>query len=220
MIDLHTHSIWSDGELIPAELVQRASAVGVTVLAITDHVDHSNLDTVVPALARFASAMARLGHLTVLPGCELTHVPPAGIADLAKKARALGAKLVVVHGETVVEPVPAGTNQAALLADVDILAHPGLVTEEEVKLAAKKGVALEISARKGHSLANGRVAALAQKHGAALVLNTDAHGPGDLIGADFARVVALAAGLAPGDFDAMLAFSRGLAARALKRRTR
>ena len=66
----------------------------------------------------------------------------------------------MVHGETPVEPVPAGTNHAAINAGVDLLAHPGIIAEEDVKLAAAKGVALEITARKGHSLGNGRVAAL------------------------------------------------------------
>jgi len=36
-IDLHSHSIASDGTLTPTELVQRAHAQGVNVLALTDH---------------------------------------------------------------------------------------------------------------------------------------------------------------------------------------
>lgn len=35
--DLHTHSLRSDGTLAPAELVTRAQAAGVEVLALTDH---------------------------------------------------------------------------------------------------------------------------------------------------------------------------------------
>ena len=37
MIDLHTHTTASDGRAAPAELVARARAAGVTVLAVTDH---------------------------------------------------------------------------------------------------------------------------------------------------------------------------------------
>lgn len=220
MIDLHMHTIWSDGVLVPAELCQRAGHKGVRAMAITDHVDHSNLETVVPALARFCQSMEKLTDLAVLPGCELTHVPPAAIAGLAALARRLGAKWVVVHGETPVEPVPEGTNRAAILAGVDLLAHPGIIAPADVRLAAQKGVALEISARKGHSLGNGRVAALAKKHGAILVLNTDAHAPEDLIDAEFARTVALGAGLVDRDFAAMLAASEALVQKAMKRRAK
>ncbi|WP_429885909.1 PHP domain-containing protein, partial [Geoalkalibacter halelectricus] len=48
MIDLHTHTLFSDGELIPAELIRRAAVAGYTALAITDHVDLSNLDFILP----------------------------------------------------------------------------------------------------------------------------------------------------------------------------
>src|SRR5688572_32434836 len=37
LIDLHTHTTASDGRCAPAELVLRAAAAGVTVLAVTDH---------------------------------------------------------------------------------------------------------------------------------------------------------------------------------------
>jgi len=218
MIDLHMHTTWSDGVLVPAELVQRARVKGVTAMAITDHVDHSNLDVVVPALVRFVKEMDKLADVIVIPGLEITHVPPAGIAGLARKARKLGAGLGVVHGETVVEPVPAGTNRAAIEAGVDILAHPGPIAEDDVKLAAEMGVTLEITSRKGHSLTNGRVAALAKRHGAAMVVNTDAHAPGDLIDKKFARTVALGAGLSGRDFKAMFARSEELVKQALKRR--
>ena len=46
MIDLHTHTLYSDGELIPAELWRRAQVKGYRYLAITDHVDASNFEVV------------------------------------------------------------------------------------------------------------------------------------------------------------------------------
>ncbi len=58
MIDLHTHSIFSDGELIPAELAQRAAARGCRAIAITDHVDHSNMDFIVPRIVNICEKMA------------------------------------------------------------------------------------------------------------------------------------------------------------------
>ena len=71
-------------------------------------------------------------------------------------------------------------------------------------MAREKGVFLEITSRQGHSLSNGHVARLAQKAGAAMVLNTDTHLPGDLISREKALRVVLGAGLKSGDFDRML----------------
>jgi histidinol phosphatase-like PHP family hydrolase len=136
----------------------------------------------------------------MIPGIEITHVPPSLIGDMAEKARRLGARLVAVHGESIVEPFIPGTNKAGILASIDVLSHPGLITEEEVRLAKEKNVLLEISARKGHCLGNGHVARLAKKIGAKLVISTDAHAPSDLIDETMARKVALGAGLTEEDY--------------------
>lgn len=195
MIDLHTHSIFSDGELVPSELARRAVFRGYRAVAITDHADHSNFDFIIPRIIEVCGRISAHGSIVALPGIEITHVAPSDIGNLAEDARGLGAKIIVVHGETVVEPVIPGTNRAALEAPIDILAHPGLITEEEVKLAAENSVFLEISTRKGHSLTNGHVAMLARKCGAKLVLNTDSHSPDDLTDRDMARIIAAGAGL-------------------------
>jgi putative hydrolase len=203
MIDLHTHSIFSDGVLIPSELVRRAQTAGLRAIGLTDHGDLSNIDFIIPRIAEVAVHLNQTMDIKIIPGIEITHVPPAHIAMIAEKARGLGAKIIIVHGETIVEPVAPGTNKAALEADIDVLAHPGLISEEEVILAKQKGVFLEITARKGHSLTNGHVAGLAKKHGAGLVINTDTHEPCDLIDQDQALRVALGAGLSKNDFQTM-----------------
>ncbi|MFO7560170.1 MAG: histidinol phosphate phosphatase domain-containing protein [Desulfobacterales bacterium] len=203
MIDLHTHSIFSDGVLIPSELARRAEAAGLKAIGLTDHGDSSNIDFIIPRIVKVAAELNRVMGITVIPGIEITHVPPQFIAGIAATARKLGAKIIIVHGETIVEPVAPGTNRAALESDIDILAHPGLISEEEVLAAKKKGILLEISARKGHSLTNGHVAALAKKHEAGLVINTDTHAPGDMINSSQALRVVLGAGLTETDFHAM-----------------
>ncbi len=196
MVDLHTHTTFSDGELIPSELVRRAQVKGLRYLAITDHGDLSNLDIIIPAMVKVAAQLNEtMEGIRVLPGIELTHVPPREIPFLVVEARGLGAKVVVVHGETIVEPVAPGTNRAAIDGGADILAHPGLLTEEEATQAALKGVALEVSGRKGHSFTNGHVVRMAKKVGAALVFNTDAHGPQDLMGRDMALRVLMGTGM-------------------------
>ncbi|MDH4100048.1 MAG: histidinol phosphate phosphatase domain-containing protein [Nitrospirota bacterium] len=194
MIDLHTHTLFSDGVLLPSELVRRAAVAGYKAIALTDHVDASNIDLVVPRLATASKELDGKFGIRVVPGAELTHIPPEDMANLARKARSLGARLIVAHGETLSEPVAPGTNLAALESDIDILAHPGLITEEEVRLAVKRRIYLEVSGRKGHSLSNGHVVKQALMLGAALVLNSDAHEPGDLLSHDRARRVLLGAG--------------------------
>jgi len=203
MIDLHTHTLLSDGELIVSELARRAEEIGVRRLGLADHVDASNLDLVIPRLVEAARQINPYTRIKVIPGAELTHVPPGMFESIALKARSLGAVFLIGHGETLVEPVAPGTNRAAIEAGMDILAHPGLISPEDAALAAERGVLLEISAHKGHSLTNGHVARLAKQFGAGLVINTDAHAPGDLISLDFARRVALGAGLDEADFQAM-----------------
>ncbi|MEA2014131.1 MAG: histidinol phosphate phosphatase domain-containing protein [Thermodesulfobacteriota bacterium] len=217
MIDLHTHSIFSDGELVPSELARRAVVKGYRVIAITDHVDHSNIDFIIPRIARVCEKISDVCSIRAIPGVELTHVHPDHIAPLAVEARRLGAKIIVVHGETIVEPVMPGTNLAALRAPIDILAHPGLITEEEAELAAGNSVFLEISARQGHSLTNGRVVALARRFGAKLVLNTDTHSPGDLISTPMAARIAGGAGMTEKEIEAMFKNSELLAGNAVER---
>ena len=215
MIDLHTHSIFSDGELIPSELARRAVVKGYRAIAITDHADYSNLDFIIPRMITVCAKIREVSSIRALPGIELTHVHPDHIAPLAKQARALGARIVVVHGETIVEPVMPGTNRAALQAPVDILAHPGLLSEEDARMAADGPVFLEISARQGHSLCNGRVAALARRFGAKLILNTDTHSPRDLVDRDMAVMIAKGAGMSGEEIESLFGNAEFLVRKAM-----
>jgi len=193
-IDLHTHTIFSDGDLTPSELTRRAMELGHTAIAITDHVDVTNIDIVVPALVKAAELSC--DYITVIPGVELTYVPPSKIDMMAKRAKALGAEIVVVHGETVAEPVPPNTNLRSVMSpNVDILAHPGLITLEEAQYAAKNDVAIEITGRAGHNITNGHVAVMARRAGAKMVVNSDAHTVGNLMDEKTAAIVARGAGL-------------------------
>jgi histidinol phosphatase-like PHP family hydrolase len=216
LIDLHTHTIFSDGQLIPSELVRYAAVTGYRAIAITDHGDHSNLDFIIPRIVTACRVLAESHRLRVIPGIELTFVPPEHIDHLAKKARELGARIVLVHGETIVEPVIPGTNRAALRSSIDILAHPGLITAEEAALAADRGIFLEITTRRGHSLANGHVARMARETGASLVLNTDTHLCDDLVTDATARMIAAGAGLTDAEIAVMFANSEKLAERVFR----
>jgi putative hydrolase len=195
--DFHCHTFLSDGELLPTELARRAIIRDYGVVAFTDHASMGNCENILRQVTADAHVVETHWRVTAIPGVEITHVPATALAEIARHAREKGAVLVNVHGETIAEPVEPGTNRAAVTSpDVDILAHPGLITEEEARLAAKNNVFLEITTRKGHCLTNGHVARMALRAGARLLLNTDSHAPGDLLSEELAWKTALGAGLA------------------------
>ncbi len=215
--DFHMHTLFSDGDLLPMELIRRAAAADHRAIAITDHASFSNMEEVIESAARDCGK-ADVWGIEAIPGVELTHVPVRHIDDAIRNARKLGAEIVVVHGETLVEPVEKGTNLKAVSnPEVDILAHPGLMSVDDIELAASNGVFLEISCRSGHSLANGHVAYLARGTKARLVVNTDAHSPEDLSTMAFATTVARGAGMTPEEARAALVDSPEMLLRKLGR---
>lgn len=201
--DLHTHTVFSDGELIPAELVRRAMVLGHDVIAITDHVDMTNVEFVASNVAKAVELCE--DYIRVIPGVEITHVPPSKIDHVAKLARKYGAEWIVVHGETVTEPVAPGTNRAsAENPEIDVLAHPGFITVEEAQLAKDNGVILEVTGRMGHNITNGHVVNVARQVGADMVIDSDTHAPENLIDEKAALTVALGAGLTPEEAEKAL----------------
>ena len=203
--DFHSHTSLSDGSLSPIELIRRAQVRDHRAIALTDHAGIGYLERIIREVAEDCALARAHWDILAIPGVELTHVPAHAIADVARRAKELGAWLVVVHGESIIEPVEKGTNIAALQCPyVDILAHPGLITIEEAKLAATTGVFLEISARKGHSLTNGHIFQTARLTGAKLLLNSDAHDETDLLSLHLARQIARGAGLSEEEINEIL----------------
>jgi histidinol phosphatase-like PHP family hydrolase len=185
--------------------VRRALVNGYRAIAITDHVGIGYLERLINEIAADCALARSHWNITAIPGIELTHLPATAIAEVAKKAKELGAKLVVVHGQTVAEPVEPGTNLAALKSPhVDILAHPGMLTLEEAKLAAANGIYLEITARKQHSVTNKHVAEMARRAGAKLIVDSDAHEESDLLTPELAYTIAKNALLTEAEITATL----------------
>jgi putative hydrolase len=203
--DFHTHTFLSDGVLIPIELIRNAVANGYAAIGITDHASAGHMESVLRTVIADCALAEKHWDIRAIPGVELTHLPPAAVAELAAEARRRRAKQVVVHGETPVEPVLTGTNLAAVeCPQVDILAHPGPIGPDIAELAARSGVFLEISTHHGHCLGNGAVAAAARAAGAPLLVNSDAHKPEEVLTGDFAHRVAAGAGLDAAEIEAAL----------------
>uniref|UniRef100_A0A831TBV8 Histidinol phosphate phosphatase domain-containing protein n=1 Tax=Thermorudis peleae TaxID=1382356 RepID=A0A831TBV8_9BACT len=194
--DFHTHTFYSDSELSPVELARRAVERGYRAIALTDHVAVGGLHELVGRLQADRELIERFWPIRVVIGVELTHLPPEALFEAANLAGEAGAELIVLHGETLVEPVLAGTVRAGITTGlIDVIAHPGLISEEEVRLAKEFDVYLELCARCGHALTNGHVAKLALQLGARLLVNSDAHAAADLLTPERQRLVALGAGV-------------------------
>ncbi|ADG13193.1 PHP domain protein [Methanocaldococcus infernus ME] len=193
--DFHMHTVYSDGELIPSELARRAKVLGHKVIAITDHGDFSNYKELIEK-ALLSKEIEKYLDIKIIAGVELTHVPPKAIPKLARKAKDCGAEIVVVHGETIVEPVEEGTNYyASMSEDVDILAHPGIIDKETAENLKENNIFLEITSRRGHSLTNGLTLKIGREYKIPMVVNTDTHSPKDIINFEFAKKVCLGCGM-------------------------
>lgn len=70
-VDLHLHSTASDGRFSPAELVRKAAAEGLAVIALTDH------DTV-DGIATALEAAQAFPMLRLIPGIEISTDTPEG----------------------------------------------------------------------------------------------------------------------------------------------
>ena len=216
MYDFHIHSIWSDGELVPAEIARRYKVLGYEAIAITDHADNTNLELILNNMAAPLGELSDAFDMKIIPGIELTHIPPGMLDGLVKRARKLGAKIIIVHGETTAEPVARGTNEKALRNKyVDILSHPGNITKEDAELARENGIYLELSYRKGHNTTNRHVASIAQEVGAGMVINSDAHSPDDIMTKEDILAVAKSARLTEKNTEMVVSVNPGAILRSI-----
>src|SRR4051812_34940258 len=77
--DLHCHSTRSDGLLAPAEVIRRAAARGVDVIALTDHDDLAGLDEARDAARAAAVEFVDGAELSVTWRDDTLHVVGLGI---------------------------------------------------------------------------------------------------------------------------------------------
>ena len=203
--DFHNHTFLSDGSSSPIELIRFAYAYGYKCIGITDHGSYSTLERVIESTKKDCELAEKYWNIIAVPGIELTNIPAASVDEMARSAKELGISMVAVHGESIVEEVEEGTNLAALRSEyVDMLAHPGIMTSEEAKLAVKNDTYIEITKRTGHSLTNGRVVEVGREAGVKFLINSDSHSYQDLYRGDFQKEVALGSGLSNEEYDRII----------------
>ena len=83
VVDLHTHSVFSDGHVWPKIRVEEALRDGLDALAITEHLEYQPHRADIPhpdrnAAIREAQAAAEATDLIIIPGSEITREAPAG----------------------------------------------------------------------------------------------------------------------------------------------
>ncbi len=202
--DFHTHSFLSDGVLLPIEQLRRAFVHGHEGYGITDHVSLSNLD-IIPKLIEDCKLATKHWGILALPGVEVTHVPVNAIEEVIEKSIEKGALIIVIHGETIAEPVEPGTNlKAAESKNVDILAHPGLLTKEVADQCKKNNVFVEITSNRTHSITNGQVAKIGKESQVKFIQNTDTHSPRDMKNYEEGERILLASGFTKKETETIL----------------
>ena len=74
-VDLHIHSTVSDGKFSPEEIVSKAAALGLTIIALADH---DSIDGIAPALG----AAKAFPPLRIIPCVEISTDMPSGEAHV------------------------------------------------------------------------------------------------------------------------------------------
>ncbi len=172
MLDFHIHVDTTN--LLPAEAIRHARFLGYRGIGLIVRSDGTTLSLHLPWILQHARKYALYNSVEVFVGVELVHIPTGLLADVVAEARALGAHLVLAHGESLDGMAEPGTNHAAIQARVDILAHPGLITLEDIGLAAEHRVVLEITSAPLHCLANAHVLNMAKEHDCGAVFGSSA----------------------------------------------
>jgi predicted metal-dependent phosphoesterase TrpH len=180
LVDLHTHTVASDGGDRPEELVAAAAAAGVGVLAVTDH------DTVA-AVADARAAGRRLG-VEVLAGCELT----ASVGGRVVHVLLYGEGLLEPDLAEAVEATRRGRDERNLAIGQRLEALTGVGYSEAVEVAGTSVLSRAHFARA--MVARGAVADVAEAFDRYLSSGRPAYVPAPSVSATDAVALAAKAG--------------------------
>jgi len=201
MLDLHAHTVASDGGDRPRELAAAAAAAGVGVLAVTDH------DTVA-GVAEARAAGERLG-VEVLAGCELT----ATVGDRVVHVLLYGEGLLEPDLAHAVEVARRGRSERNLAIGERLERLCGVGYDDAVRVAGASALSRAHFARA--MVARGAVADVAEAFDRYLSSGRPAYVPAPAVPVTDAVALAAEAGgvavlahpgrLAPGERDRVLA---------------
>jgi DNA polymerase (family 10) len=194
--DLHIHSDWSDGNASIEEMVAGAAQFGHDYLAITDHASGPGIvadtgltdDELTAQRGEIEDAAADTG-IEVLAGVEANIDTEGGISVGEDALEALDIVVASPHSGLNGD----GTNRIVTAIEhphVDVIGHPtgrylnqraglDLDFETVAEAAAEHGVALEVNANPRRLDLSGGAVRTAIEAGAAVVIDTDAHQPGN-----------------------------------------
>ncbi len=181
MTDFHIKisSETAAGRLDASSALHYAVLAGLRFAALVLPYSRNSINAL-PELAKDIRRISLYANVEACLAVELRHIPPAILPSVAEEARACGADMILVYGETLGDQVAEGTNFAAVEAGADLITHPGLIDEKTAAYAAEKGVALEFTSCPRHALSNAHTAAMALRFGCPLVRGSAAEKPGEI----------------------------------------
>jgi putative hydrolase len=212
--DLHCHTDWSDGGATVLAMAEAARARGYEYLAITDHSPRLAVtnglgpERLAAQRRLIDEANAKLPGITVLQGCEVD-ILEDGSLDLPEEALA-ALELVIASPHLKLRMERAQMTERMLRAvahpRVTILGHPtgrrpgsraGAEYDFEAvfRVAAARGVVMEIDCDPARMDLSPELAALAGALGCTLSLDSDAHAPDQFVYTDLGVWSAQRAGI-------------------------
>ena len=194
--NFHTHTLYSDGECLASGIAEAAEASGLTAVAITDHGPELSVGISpgkIPLMLQDIETAREDANIPVLAGMEANVVNVSGAIDLdeeiIKKLDILVIGLHTLGGAPTQEELAknyllAITN-AMRRQRADVVAHPFRLhsylapylspeeIDEFVKLAAEKGIAIEINSK--YRVPDEELLRACLREGVKLSIGTDAH---------------------------------------------
>ena len=193
--DFHTHTLYSDGECLASSIAEVAEASGLAAVAITDHGPELSVGidpAKIPLMFQDIEGAREDANIPVLAGMEANVVNIDGAIDLDDEViKKLDILVIGLHtlGTPMQEELAKNYFLAIMNAmrnnRVDVIAHPFRLhnnlapylsledIDEFVKLAAKKGVAIEINSK--YRVPSEEFLRACLKEGVKLSIGTDAH---------------------------------------------